>query len=310
MGGGKSKGGGGGKSDIAMMMMMNQQAEASAREARDSRDMQERLINEARAEKQKELDRSDRIAAERKAAGEAGRSGYIANVKRRLASGLIGEESAQKLVEDYYTKYDLAPIANELEDITKTYQEFAPKRREADLSATYQRLLGRTPTADELTRNQGQMGLGRTLGDIEQDIQATPEYKKARPSSAFEAEMEARYGGPILDETGTRTGKYKYNFGTGTLPGLTADLISKTKITTPSFLTPGAPMFIGSAEEIEGAKQSKNNYESFLYNSGLKSLEGNISAELTKLRTEGELKIGRQQGQYNILTNTIGAFNF
>lgn len=310
MGGGGSKGGGGGGNDMAMMMMMNQQAEASAREARNAQDSQDRILGEARAEKQKELDRIDRLAAERKTAGEAGRPGYIANVKRRLSSGLIGEESAQKLVEDYYTKYELAPAANELEDITKTYQEFAPKRREADISAAYQRLLGRAPTGEELTRNQQQMSLGRTTGDVEQDIQGTTEYKKARPSSAFEAEMEARYGGPVLDDTGTRTGKYKYNFGTGALPGLTADLISKTSVTTPGFLAPGAPVFTGSAEEIEGAKQSKNNYESFLYNSGLKSLEGNISTELTKLRTEGDLKIGKQQGQYGLLASTIGAFNF
>jgi hypothetical protein len=296
--------------EIIMMMMMNEQAAAAREEQRSAREFQDRIIGDARAEKQKELDRIDRIAKERKDAGEAGRSGYIANVKRRLSSGLIGEESAQKLIEDYYAKYELAPAGNELEDITKTYQEFAPKRREADISAAYQRLLGRAPTEEELARNQQQMSLGRTTGDIEQDIQATTEYKKARPSSAFEAEMEARYGGPVLDDTGTRTGKYKYDFGKGTLPGLTADLSSKTNITAPSFLAPGAPAYEGSAEEIEGAKKSKDLYENFLYNSGLKSLEGNIETEITKLRTEGALKVGKQQGQYGLLANTIGAFNF
>jgi hypothetical protein len=151
------------------------------------------------------------------------------------------------------------------------------------------------------------MGLGRTIGDIEQDIQATAEYKKQRPGSAYEAEMEARYGGPVLDETGTRTGKYKFNFGGGTLPELSSDLVAKAGVKTPDFIS---KEFTGSAEEIESAKQSKNNYETFMYNSGLKSLEGNIQTELTKLQTEGQLKIGRQSQQAGLLQGLVGSFSF
>jgi hypothetical protein len=147
------------------------------------------------------------------------------------------------------------------------------------------------------------MGLGRTIGDIEQDIQATTAYKKQRPGSAFEAEMEARYGGPVLDETGTRTGKYKFDFG-GTLPELSSDLVAKTGIKTPDFTG------IKSAEEIEEVKKSKNNYETFMYNSGLKSLEGNIQTELTKLQTEGQLKINRQSQQAGLLQGLVGSFSF
>ena len=291
---------------IMLAMMMNQQNQAAA-DNRRYQDFQQSLLDKAEARANAELAAADKRSAERKAAGEAGRGGYIANVQRRLEGGLIGEEAAQKLVEDYYTKYDIAPAATELAGITDTYQKVAPKQREAAIQSLYQRNLGRVATAEELASGQSQMGLGRTAGDLEQDLQASKEYKKSRPGSAFEAEMEARYGGPVLDESGTRTGKYKYNFGGGTLPQLATDLASKSGIQAPEFL---GKEFTGSAEEIEGAKQSKNNFETFTYNSGLKALEGDIAREQTKLQTEGQLKIGRQQEQYGLLKGLVGSFSF
>ena len=272
-------------SSIVMMMMFNDQAAQTRAENQRALDFQNRIISEAQAEKKAEQDRIAQKEAERKATGQQGRSAYISNVKERLSSGLIGEETAQKLVQDYYNQYDLAPDTAELTDITQAYQQFAPKRREADLSSVYQRLLGRPATAAELAAGQSQLALGRTIGDIEKDIESTAEYKKARPGSAFEAEQEARYGGPVLDATGARTGTYKYNFGATNLPGLSADLIKQIGVTAPSFI---GQSFVGSAEEIEGAKQAKNNYETFLYNSGLTALKGNLDKEISKYAQDKE----------------------
>jgi hypothetical protein len=291
---------------MSLIMMMNQQS-ATAQESANQRAFTQGLLNQAQTKADAETARLDRKEAERKSAGTAGKSTYIANVKTRLEQGLIGEETAQKLIEDYNTKYDLAPDVNDYTGVTEAYSKFAPKKREAELSSAYQRLLGRSIKADELTAGQSQLALGRTVGDIEKDIEATSEYKKARPGSAFEAEQEARYGGPVLDATGARTGKYKFNFGTGTLPQLSADLTSKTGITAPGFI---GKEFTGSAEEIADARDSKNNYETYMYNSGLKSLEGNIQTELTKLQTEGQIKVGKQQEQYGLLKGLVGAFSF
>ena len=281
-GGGGSKGGG---NDMMMYVMMNQQAEATRAENQRALDFQNSILNETRAEKKAELDRIAKKDADRKAAGEAGRGAYISNVKQRVSSGLIGEESAQKLIQDYYTNYDLTPATDELTGVTEAYQQFAPKKRAAELNSLYQRSVGRPATADELAAGQSQMALGRSIGDIEQDIQASTEYKKQRPGSAFEAEQEARYGGPVLDTTGTRTGTYKYNFGATNLPGLSEDLVKQIGVTAPSFT---GKEFIGSAEEIEGAKQAKNNYETFLYNSGLTALKGNLDKEISKYAQDQE----------------------
>jgi hypothetical protein len=295
-GGGGSKGGG---NDMMTYIMMNQQREDTRAENQRALDFQNSILNETRAEKKAELDRIAKKDADRKASGEAGRGAYISNLTQRVGSGFIGEESAQKSLADYYTKYDLTPATNELTDITNAYQQFAPKRDTVQLKATYLRNVGRPITTDELAEKQAEMALGRTIGDIEQDIQSTQEYKKQRPSSAFEAEMEAKYGGPVLDPTGTRTGKYKYNFGVTDLPGLSADLVKQIGFTTPSFV---GKEFIGSAAEIESAKQSKNNYETFYYNSGLTALKGNIDKEISKYAQDSETERTTRivQGQANV----------
>lgn len=291
---------------MSLIMMMNQQAAITQDKIAD-RAFAQGLLNQAQTKADAETARLADKEKERKTAGTAGKPTYIANVQRRLEQGLIGEDTAQKLIEDYNTKYDLAPDVNDYTGVTDAYSKFAPKKREVELSSAYQRLLGRSIKADELTAGQSQLALGRTIGDIEKDIEATSEYKKARPGSAFEAEQEARYGGPVLDATGARTGKYKFNFGTGTLPQLSANLTSQTGITAPGFI---GKEFTGSAEEIADARDSKNNYETYMYNSGLKSLEGNIQTELTKLQTEGQIKVGKQQEQYGLLKGLVGAFSF
>ena len=269
---------------ISYILAKNMQ-DAAIEAARVDREDRNSLLAEIRGDKQAELDRIDKKEAARKAAGEAGRGAYISNVKQRVSSGLVGEESAQKLVQDYYADYDLTPATDELTSITEAYQQFAPKKRAAELSALYQRSVGRPATADELTTRQSEMALGRTIGDIEQDIQASAEYKKQRPGSAFEAEQEARYGGPVLDATGTRTGTYKFNFGATDLPGLSEDLVKQIGVTAPSFI---GKEFIGSAEAIEDARQKRNNYETFLYNSGLTALKGNLDKEISKYAQDQE----------------------
>ena len=271
---------------IVMMMMMNDQAAQTRAENQRASDFQNRIISEAQAEKKAEQDRIDRKDAARKTAGETGRGAYISNVKQRVSSGLIGEESAQKLIQDYYTNYDLTPATDELTGVTEAYQQFAPKKRAAELNSLYQRSVGRPATADELATGQSQMALGRSIGDIEQDIQASAEYKNQRPSGAEEAKNEAIYGRPVLDPvTGLRTKTYKSYFSKTALPGVSDDLQKQIGIKAPSFI---GEEFIGTADEIEYAKTQRNNYETFLYNSGLTAIKGNIDQEISKYAQDQE----------------------
>ena len=261
--------------------------DAAIEAGRVDRDDRNSYLAEIRGDKKAELDRLDKKEAARKATGEAGRGAYISNVKQRVSSGLVGEESAQKLVQDYYADYDLTPATDELTSITDAYQQFVPKQRAIQLSALYQRNVGRPATADELTTRQSEMGSGgRTIGDIEQDIQASAEYKNQRPSSAEEAKNEAIYGRPVLDPvTGLRTKTYKSYFSKTALPGVSDDLQKQIGIKAPSFI---GEEFIGTADEIEYAKTQRNNYETFLYNSGLTALKGNLDKEISKYAQDQE----------------------
>jgi len=266
------------------------------------------LLRQAAQEAQAERDYLASKTAERKAAGEAGRTGVVTNIQNLLSQGRIGYEKASQDIEDYYTKYDLSPasIGADLDAINKTYGEYAPKKKTSDINVSFQRLLKRKPTEQEL-KDEYFNRQDTTITDIQEFIKDNAEYKKQLPPSAEAARLETIYGGPVLDETGTRTGKYKFNFGGGTLPQLSSDLVAKSGVKTPDFI---GKEFTGSAEEIEFAKQSKNNYETFMYNSGLKSLEGNIQTELTKLQTEGQLKINRQSQQAGLLQGLVGSFSF
>jgi hypothetical protein len=257
-------------------------------------------LAEIRGEKRVELERIDKKEKDLKATGETGRADFLANLKGRVSSGFIGEESAQKSLEDYYNRYGIAAAPGESTQITDTYKQFAPKQRAVQLSALYQRTLGRPATTTELADKESQMALGRTLGDVELDIQSSPEYKNQRPSSAYEAEQEARYGGPVLDPvTGLRTKTYKSDFSTTALPVLSAELQKQIGITAPAFI--GKP-FIGTADDIENAKIQRNNYESYLYNSGIKALEGNINERISNYAQDKETDRNTKtvQGQIDV----------
>jgi len=294
--------------DPIMVSMMLQSAASNAAENRRNQDFQERLFNQA-AEKAARADQAiaDQAAA-RKKTGIAGQASFVNNLKSRITAGLITEGEAQQSLEDYYGRYEIGDdTGTERKGLTDAYSEFIPGRRKLELESLYARNLGRNIKEDELTTGLAKLGKGLTLESLEDDLRATSEYKDARPGSAFEAEMESRYGGPVLDAAGKRTKQYKFDFSKLGSPALSSDLSSKTGITRPDFL---GSAFTGSAEEIEAAKGKASTYDSFLYNSGLESLKGSIAREQGKLQIEGESRLGRERGQANLLQGLVGAFNF
>lgn len=276
------------------------------------------LLDQAKDKSAREIARDDKLIKDKKDIGESSRGGFVANLQRRVSRGSIDENTAQTLLNDFYDKYGIAPSATELDSITTSYETFAPKRREVDLTSLYQNNLGRLPTAAELGKGQADLGLGRTAGDLEKDLQATSEYKNKNPSSIEESKLWLQYGKPISDATGVSTGTYKYDFGGGTLPELSADIIAKTGISKPDFI---GKVITDTPAKLEEARKSRDSYESYVYNSGLKALAGDIDKEKLKLsgaiqtgldkqQIEGQIKVGRQQGQYSLLQGLTGAFNF
>lgn len=294
--------------DPIMVSMMLQSAATNIAENRRNQDFQERLFNQALDESKAVKQGIADQAAARKKTGLAGQASFVTNLKNRIGAGLVTEVEAQQALEDYYGKYEIGDESGtERQGITDAYSEFIPGRRKLELESLYARNLKRNIKDDELTRDLAKLGKGLTLESLENDLRATSEYTDARPGSAFEAEMESRYGGPVLDATGKRTKQYKFDFSKLGSPALADDLSSKTGITKPGFLDSA---FIGSAEEIELAKGKASTYDSFLYNSGIKSLEGNIAKEQLKLQTEGESRLGRERSQAGLLQGLVSSFSF
>ena len=299
--------------DFLSVYLMNLSAQNADNERREARAFQQSILDRADNEikAKKEADALEK--KEKKESGEAGRPAKLANLLSQYKTGNTSLKLAKDALYDYYDEHGLS-LATINEDYTALDAEsivYEPKRKEQKVRSLFQNVYNRTPTAEELKDYidplTGKLSIDPNY-DIKGELESKDEYKKSIPANAFQAEMEARYGGPILTTiddprgAGWRTGKYKLNIGKG--PTLSKDISTKTGITAPDFITEGSP------EDLELTKSQLSSYESFVYNSGLKSLEGSINMELDKQQNESKSRLTREQGSQNLLQGLVGAFSF
>ena len=299
--------------DFLSVYLMNLSAQNAANERREARDFQQSIIDRADNEikAKKEADALEK--KERKESGEAGRPAKLANLLSQYKTGYTSLDLWKQALDDYYREHGLsrATLNEDYKALDAEAIVYEPKRKEQKVRSLFQNVYNRAPQANELTDYLDKLNIDPNY-DIKGALESTDEYKKSIPANAFQAEMEARYGGPILTTiddprgAGWRTGKYKFNIAKG--PTLSKDISTKTGITTPDFITEGS--ITGSPEELELAKSRLSSYESFMYNSGLKSLEGSISMELDKQQNESKSRLTREQGSQNLLQGLVGAFSF
>ena len=281
--------------------------------AADARNFQQRILDKA-DEKIKAKEEADALEKkELKDSGEAGRPAKLANLLSQYKTGYTSLELAKGALDAYYAEHGLskATLNEDYGALDAESLVYEPKRKEQKVRSLFQNVYNRAPQAKELTDYLDKLNIDPNY-DIKGALESKDEYKKSIPANAFQAEMEARYVRPVFttadDPKGAdwRTGEYIFNFAKG--PTLSKDISTKTGIPTPDFITKGS--YTGSPEELELAKSQLNSYESFVYNSGLKSLEGSISMELDKQQNESKSRLTREQGSQNLLQGLVGAFNF
>ena len=281
--------------------------------AADARNFQQRILDKA-DEKIKAKEEADALEKkELKDSGEAGRPAKLANLLSQYKTGYTSLKSGKQALDDYYREHGLsrATLNEDYKALDAESLVYEPKRKEQKVRSLFQNVYNRAPQAKELTDYLDKLNIDPNY-DIKGALESKDEYKKSIPANAFQAEMEARYVRPVFttadDPKGAdwRTGEYIFNFAKG--PTLSKDISTKTGIPTPDFITKGS--YTGSPEELELAKSQLNSYESFVYNSGLKSLEGSISMELDKQQNESKSRLTREQGSQNLLQGLVGAFNF
>ena len=299
--------------DFLSVYLMNLSAQNAANERRDARDFQQNILDRADA-KIKAKEEADALEKkELKESGEAGRPAKLANLLSEYKTGYTSLKLGKQALDDYYHAHGLsrATLQDDYKALDAEAIVYEPKRKEQKVRSLFQNVYNRAPTEEELKDYidplTGKLSIDPNY-DIKAALESKDEYKKSIPANAFQAEMEARYGGPILTTAndtkgaGWRTGKYKLNIGKG--PTLSKDISTKTGITAPDFITEGSP------EDLELTKSQLSSYESFIYNSGLKSLEGSISMELDKQQNESKSRLTREQGSQNLMQGLVGAFNF
>ena len=98
-----------------------------------------------RAEQYRAEDKAEEAA--RLASGAAGYSGLKKTIQQQIAQGLIGYESGTQQLSDFATKYKLSQPFDDIAEITRQYTAALPGKRATGMSAAYEEILGRQPTA-------------------------------------------------------------------------------------------------------------------------------------------------------------------
>lgn len=245
-------------------------------------------------------------------------SPYIENLKGQLKEGLISSSKAQESLKDFQTQYGLDPG-----DVDKYINTFsaeaiaaAPEKRRKLAKKTYQDILGRQATEEEITSFED---LARTgdygLSNLVESLKGGTEYEKLKGKSAYQNYLRAQYGAPVATTSSTPgttsttddgTERYKFKVSKALAPVLTAD--QQTKLGLSLGTTPDE--FTGTAAELEQFRSDLDRSKLFAYNAGLTSLQGAIDENITKLKGQQAKELARVGSGGKILENVVSAFNF
>lgn len=263
---------------------------------------------EAVAEERAAAERAEAKAAEqaRKASGAAAYGGLKQTTQQQLAQGLISYESAANQLRDYAAKYDLTPPEADIQELTQQYTAALPGRRAAGIKASYEELLGRQASEEEITKAQERFSQGvyGTMEDFKSSLTKSSEYQDKFNQSYLDNYYDTQYGKQTLTAEGKKTGKRAFTFDASLLPQYSGDLQASTKITTPDF----SKEFVGTPAELEAQQQNIRDTRQFLYSAGLTNLQGDIDKETQKLKNEGTKAVAKISAEGSVYSNLVSGF--
>jgi hypothetical protein len=259
----------------------------------DSRAEQERA--EAKAEE-----------AARKAAAAAGYGGLKNTVQQQIAQGLISYESGTERLSDFATEHGLSQPFDDISVITQEHLAALPGKRATGMSAAYEELLGRQATAEELSKGQErfQQGYYGSMEDFKGSLTKSQEYQKKFNQSYLDNYYDTMYGKQAVDEKGDKTGERTFKFDSKLLPSYGGNLADRTKITTPDF----GEGFKGTPAELEAQQQNIRDTRQYLYSAGLTNLQGEIDANIQKLKKESAKEVATIGSTGNVYSNLVSGF--
>jgi hypothetical protein len=257
-----------------------------------------------RAEREKAEAKAQEDA--RKASGAAGYAGLKATTQQQLAQGLVGYESAANQLRDYASRYGLTPPEQDISELTQQYTAALPGKRATGMSAAYEELLGRQATAEELSKGQErfQQGYYGSMEDFKGSLTKSQEYQKKFNQSYLDNYYDTMFGKQTVDEKGDKTGQRTFKFDSKLLPSYGGNLADRTKITTPDF----GEGFKGTPAELEAQQQNIRDTRQYLYSAGLTNLQGEIDANIQKLKKESAKEVATIGSTGNVYSNLVSGF--
>ena len=187
------------------------------------------------------------------------------------------------------------------------------KQFEAGVQKSYQDLFGRDASPDELTEafEEFDANLLTDYASFKADLKDSEAYRKKFNDNYMDNYYDMLYGSSVgqrTDDEGNVTKLRKYAFDASMMPTTSFDLEERTGITLPDYeeyFKEGR-----SIAELEDQRQNIAQSRDFIYQSGLKNLEGEIQKENNKIMIQGKkdlAKIDQATSQYSSL---ISSFNF
>lgn len=263
---------------------------------------------EAVAEERAATERAEAKAAAdaRKASGAAAYGGLKQTTQQQLAQGLIGYESAANQLRDYAAKYDLTPPEADIQELTQQYTAALPGKRAAGIKASYEELLGRQASEEEISKAQERFGQGvyGTMEDFKSSLAKSSEYQDKFNQDYLSNYYDTQFGKQTLTAEGKKSGKRTFKFDSSLLPQYGGDLQARTKIVTPDF----GKEFEGTPAELEAQQQNIRDTRQYLYSAGLTNLQGDIDKETQKLKNEGTKAVAKISAEGSVYSNLVSGF--
>jgi hypothetical protein len=263
---------------------------------------------EAIAEQRAASERAESKAAEqaRKASGAAAYGGLKQTTQQQLAQGLISYESAANQLRDYATKYDLTPPEADINELTQQYTAALPGKRAAGIKASYEELLGRQASEEEISKAQERFGQGYygTMEDFKSSLTKSSEYQDKFNQDYLSNYYDTQFGKQTLTAEGKKSGKRTFKFDSSLLPQYGGDLQARAKIVTPDF----GKEFEGTPAELEAQQQNIRDTRQYLYSAGLTNLQGEIDKETQKLKNEGTKAVAKISAEGSVYSNLVSGF--
>jgi hypothetical protein len=263
---------------------------------------------ESVAEERAATERAEAKAAAdaRKASGAAAYAGLKQTTQQQLSQGLIGYESAANQLRDYAAKYDLTPPEADINELTQQYTASLPGKRETGIKASYEELLGRQATSEELSKAQERFGQGYygSMEDFKSSLTKSSEYQDKFNQSYLDNYYDTMYGKQTLTAEGKKTGQRTFKFDSSLLPQYGGDLQGRTKVVTPDF----GKEFSGTPAELEAQQQNIRDTRQYLYSAGLTNLQGEIDKETQKLKNEGSKAVAKISAEGSVYSNLVSGF--